>query len=118
LDVLIATNGGDARLYRADVTNGNRSIRFRLQGTKSNRDAIGAVVRVMDRAGNQWRMVRSGSSYLSQAELAVTFGVGKRSEVDRVVIEWPSGRVDEHKTLATGRAYDCVEGQQVRPAQN
>jgi len=114
LDVLITTNGGDARLYRTDVTNGNRSIRFRLQGTKSNRDAIGAVVRVLDRAGNQWRMVRSGSSYLSQSELPVTFGVGKRSEIDRVVIEWPSGRVEEHKNLATGHAYDCVEEQKIR----
>jgi enediyne biosynthesis protein E4 len=116
LDILVTTNGGEARLYRNDVTNGNRSIRFRLQGTKSNRDAIGAVVRVLDRAGNQWRMVRSGSSYLSQSELPVTFGVGKRTEIDRVVIEWPSGRVDEHKNLATGRAYDCVEGQRLSTA--
>ncbi len=60
-------------------------------------------------------MVRSGSSYLSQSELPVTFGVGKRDAIDRVVIEWPSGRVDEHKNLATGRAYDCVEEQQIRP---
>jgi enediyne biosynthesis protein E4 len=114
LDVLITTNGGDAHLFRTDLTNGNRSVRFRLQGTKSNRDAIGAVVRVLDRNGNQSRMVHSGSSYLSQSELPVTFGVGKRSEVDRVVIEWPSGRVDEHKNLSTGRTYDCVEGQQIR----
>jgi enediyne biosynthesis protein E4 len=115
LDVLITTNGGDARLYRNDVTNGNRSIRFRLQGTKSNRDAIGAVIRVLDRSGNQSRMVRSGSSYLSQSELPVTFGTGKRSEIDRVVIEWPSGRVEEHKNLATGHAYDCIEEQKIRP---
>ncbi len=114
LDILMTANGGDARLYRTDVTNGNRSIRFRLQGTKSNRDAIGAVVRILDRAGNQSRMVRRGSSYLSQSELPATFGVGKRTEIDRVVIEWPSGRVDEHKNLATGRAYDCVEEQPIR----
>jgi hypothetical protein len=114
LDILMTTNGGDARLYRTDVTNGNRSIRFRLQGTKSNRDAIGATVRLFDRAGNQSRMVRSGSSYLSQSELPVTFGVGKRTEIDRLVIEWPSGRIDEHKNLAAGRSYECVEGQQIR----
>lgn len=114
LDILMTTNGGDARLYRTDVTNGNRSIRFRLQGTKSNRDAIGATVRLFDRAGNQSRMVRSGSSYLSQSELPVTFGVGKRTEIDRLVIEWPNGRVDEHKNLAAGRSYECVEGQQIR----
>jgi hypothetical protein len=114
LDILMTTNGGDARLYRTDVTNGNRSIRFRLQGTKSNRDAIGATVRLFDRSGNQSRMVRSGSSYLSQSELPVTFGMGKRTEIDRLVIEWPSGRIDEHKYLAAGRSYECVEGQQIR----
>jgi hypothetical protein len=114
LDILMTTNGGDARLYRTDVTNGNRSIRFRLQGTKSNRDAIGATVRLFDRSGNQSRMVRSGSSYLSQSELPVTFGVGKRTEIDRLVIEWPSGRIDEHKNLAAGRSYECVEGQRTR----
>jgi len=114
LDILITANGGEARLFRTDITNGNRSIRFQLQGTKSNRDAIGAVVRLFDRAGNQSRMVRSGSSYLSQSELPVTFGVGKRDIIDRLVIEWPSSRVDEHKNLATGRAYHCVEGQQIR----
>ena len=114
LDILMTTNGGEARLYRTDVSNRNRSVRFRLQGTKSNRDAIGATVRLFDRAGNQSRMVRSGSSYLSQSELPVTFGVGKRAEIDRLVIEWPSGRIDEHKNLATGRSYECVEGQQIR----
>ena len=114
LDILMTTNGGDARLYRTDVTNGNRCIRFRLRGTKSNRDAIGATVRLFDRSGNQSRMVRSGSSYLSQSELPVTFGVGKRTEIDRLVLEWPSGRIDEHKNLAAGRSYECVEGQQIR----
>ena len=114
LDILMTTNGGDARLYRTDVTNGNRCIRFRLRGTKSNRDAIGATVRLFDRSGNQSRMVRSGSSYLSQSELPVTFGVGTRTEIDRLVIEWPSGRIDEHKNLAAGRSYECVEGQQIR----
>jgi hypothetical protein len=117
LDILITANGGEARLFRTDITNGNRSIRFQLQGTKSNRDAIGAVVRLFDRTGNQSRMVRSGSSYLSQSELPVTFGVGKRTEIDRVVIEWPSSRVDEHKNLPTGQAYHCVEGQQIRQTQ-
>ena len=55
-------------------------------------------------------MVKSGSSYLSQSELPVTFGVGRRDRVDRVVITWPSGRVEEFKNLLPGRAYDCVEG--------
>jgi len=111
LDVLLTTNGGPAYLYRNDVGNGHKSIRFRLEGRTSNRDAIGAVVQVEDAGGWQMRRIRSGSSYLSSSELAATFGVGVQSAVKRVVLRWPSGRVDEFKGLATGRTYHCVEGQ-------
>ena len=113
VDILLTTNRGPALLYRNDVTNGNRSIRFRLKGTKSNRDAIGAVVRVFTPDGTQSRMVKTGSSYLSQSELAVTFGLGKRDGAGRVVIEWPSGRVEEYKNLRAG-AYDCEEGSPIK----
>ncbi len=113
LDVLMTTNQGPALLYRNDVTNGNRSIRIRLTGTKSNRDGIGAMVRVFTPDGVQSRMVKTGSSYLSQSELAVTFGLGKRDRVDRVVVEWPSGRTEEYKDLRA-RAYECVEGVSIK----
>ena len=59
---------------------------------------------------SQSRMVRSGSSYLSQSELPVTFGVGRRDTLERVVVSWPSGRTEEFKNVASGRAYECVEG--------
>ena len=95
LDLLLTTNNGGAYLYRNDVMNSNRSIRFRLVGTKSNRDAIGATVRVFANGERQTRMVRSGSSYLSQSELPVTFGLGRLEQIERVVIEWPSGRSEE-----------------------
>ena len=88
----------------------NRSLRVRLTGTKSNRDAIGAVVRIFYAGVSQSRMVKSGSSYLSQSELPVTFGVGTRDRIDRLVIEWPSSRTDEFKNIASGKSYDCVEG--------
>ena len=101
-DVLITTNSGPALLYRNDLTNGNRSLRVRLVGTKSNRDGIGAIVRAFTADGQQSRMVKTGSSYLSQSELAVTFGLGKRDSVDRFVIEWPSGRTEEHKNVKAG----------------
>ena len=115
LDLLITTNNGPAYLFRNDQTAGNRSIRFRLVGTKSNRDAIGATVRIFENADkghggqSQSRMVRGGSSYLSQSELPVTFGVGRSEKIDRVSIEWPSGRKEEYKDLATGKAYEIVE---------
>jgi hypothetical protein len=60
-------------------------------------------------------MVKSGSSYLSQSELPVTFGVGTRDVVDRVVIAWPSGATQEFKNVATGKEYVCVEGQPLAP---
>jgi len=111
LDLLITTNNGPAYLYRNDQTARNRSVRIQLIGTKSNRDAIGASVKILYGTAVQSRLVKSGSSYLSQSELPLTFGVGKRDRVDRLVIEWPSGRTEEYKNLACGRAYECVEAQ-------
>jgi enediyne biosynthesis protein E4 len=110
LDILMTTNNGPAYLYRNDQQTANHSIRFRLTGTKSNRDAIGAMVRVEHEGSTQERLVRGGSSYLSQSELPVTFGLGKRDKIDRVTIEWPSGKTEEYKNLAAGQSYDGVEG--------
>ena len=115
LDLLLTTNNGPAYLYRNDQLAGNKSIRFRLVGTKSNRDGIGATVRIFAGGLTQSRMVKSGSSYLSQSELPVTFGLEKRDQIERVVIQWPSGRTEEYKNLAAGRAYECVEGKGITP---
>jgi enediyne biosynthesis protein E4 len=115
LDLLLTTNNGPAHLYRNDQLSGNRSIRFRLVGTKSNRDGIGALVRVFAGGVTQSRLVKGGSSYLSQSELPVTFGLEKRDHIERVVIDWPSGRTEEYKNLAAGRCYECTEGKGVVP---
>jgi len=115
LDILMTTNNGPAYLYRNDQLAGNHSIRFRLTGTKSNRDAIGAMVRIEHESSTQSRLIKGGSSYLSQSELPVTFGLGKRDKIDRVIIDWPSGRSEEYKNLAAGQSYDCVEGKNLAP---
>ena len=115
VDILMTTNNGPARLYRNDQVAGNRSIRFHLTGTVSNRDAIGATVRIFHDGDTPSRVVKSGSSYLSQSELPVTFGVGRRDRIDRAVIAWPNGRTDEFTNLSAGRTYDCVEGSAPRP---
>jgi hypothetical protein len=83
-------------------------------GTASNRDAIGATVRIFSGGSFQTRVVKGGSSYLSQSELPVTFGLGTRDRVERVVLNWPNGRTEEYKNLAAGRGYECVEGKGVR----
>jgi enediyne biosynthesis protein E4 len=110
LDILLTTNNGPAFLYRNDQIAGNRSIRFRLVGTKSNRDAVGAVVKIFYNGQMQSRTVRGGSSYLSQSELPVTFGVGKRDQIERMTIDWPSGRSEEFKNIDAGKGYQCTEG--------
>ena len=91
LDVLITTNHGPAYLYRNDGGNQNHWICIRTVGSKSNRDGIGAVVRLESASGKQWNRVRSGSSYCSQSDLALTFGLGRDANVTAIEIEWPSG---------------------------
>ncbi|MFZ3265548.1 MAG: CRTAC1 family protein [Terriglobales bacterium] len=122
LDLLITTNNGPAFLYRNDLTSPgndhaakNHSIRFRLVGTKSNRDAVGATLKISHGASRQSRMVKGGSSYLSQSELPVTFGLGKRETIDRLMIQWPSGRTEEYKNLSAGRTYECIEASGITP---
>jgi hypothetical protein len=110
VDLLMTTNNGGAVLFRNDQIAGHRSFRFRLIGTKSNRDAVGATIRIFHDGTAQSRMVRGGASYLSQSELPVTLGVGRRDRVDRVVVEWPSGRTDEFTNVAAGRIYTLTEG--------
>ena len=114
-DILMTTNNGPAYLFRNDQISGNHSIRFRLVGTKSNRDAIGAAVKIFHAGLSQSRLVKGGSSYLSQSELPVTFGLGKRDQIERVVVQWPSGRSEEYKNLAAGRAYECIESKGITP---
>jgi len=91
LDVLFSTNNGPARLLRNDGGNRNHWLSIRTAGTKSNRDGIGAVVRIESASGKQWNMVRSGSSYASQSDLALTFGLSADTLVKTIQVEWPSG---------------------------
>ncbi|MEA2564092.1 MAG: hypothetical protein QOH06_5596 [Acidobacteriota bacterium] len=91
LDVVITTNHGPARVFRNEGGNRNRWLQIRTVGAKSNRDGIGAVVRVTSASGKQWGQVRSGSSYCSQSDLALTFGLGKDPGATAIEIDWPSG---------------------------
>ena len=109
LDLLVTTNNGPAYLYRNDQSGGHRAIRFHLRGTKSNRDAIGATARLYSGGEMQSRTVQGGSSYLSQSELPVTFGLGGRDRVERLVVDWPNGGTQEFKNLGAGKAYQLTE---------
>ncbi len=80
-------------------------VRFKLVGTKSNRDAIGARVRVTAGGTMQTDEVRSGCSYLSSCDPRLYFGVGKAALVDRVEIRWPDGNLERHEKLPVNREY-------------
>jgi len=109
VDLLLTTNNGPASLFRNDVRSGNLALRLRLIGFQSNRDAVGAVVRIYHGGQSQMRTVRGGSSYLSQSELPLTFGVGKADRIDRLTVEWPSGANQEFRNILAGHAYELSE---------
>jgi hypothetical protein len=109
LDVIVSTNNGPAYLFRNDGGNKNNWLNVRLIGTKSNRSAIGAVVRIESASGKQWNMVRSGSSYCSQSDLALTFGVGHDPKVTELQIEWPSGAKQQVKDISVNQFLKIEE---------
>jgi enediyne biosynthesis protein E4 len=110
LDLLITNNDGPARLLRNDGGNRNHWLTIRTQGVKANRDGIGAVVRVETADGVSVQTVHSGSSYCSQSDLAVTFGLGKNTAARSVQIDWPSGTKDRIANVAGDRIVPIQEG--------
>jgi hypothetical protein len=108
LDIVMTTNGGSGVLLRNDGGS-NRSLRLRLIGSRSNRDGFGAVVRVTAAGETQTQMLRSGSSYLSQSEKILTFGMGNRMQAETVEIRWPSGQVDRLSNVKTGPVFTVRE---------
>jgi enediyne biosynthesis protein E4 len=113
LDLLVTTNNGPAYLYRNDGGNTNNWISVRTKGVKSNRDGIGAVVRIESASGRQWSTVRSGSSYASQSALALTFGLGRDPAVTSIVVEWPSGTRDRVTNVMPRQFLTIEEGKGV-----
>lgn len=110
LDILLITNGGAAYLFRNASTSTNNALRIKTVGTRSNRNGVGAVVRVTSQNGTTWQTVRSGSSYCSQSELTLTFGLGHATEAQSVEIIWPSGQRDTLKNLKASATYTIEEG--------
>jgi hypothetical protein len=111
LDLAVTANGGPAVLLRNDGGNRNAWLRVRLVGTKSNRDGIGARVTLTHSGGaKSWAVVKTGSSYCSQSELPLTFGLGAAKGVDAVEVTWPSGQVDRLGPQAAGRTLVVTEG--------
>ena len=103
LDVVLTANNGPAHLYRNDGGNKNKWISIRTIGTKSNRDGIGASVTIASASGKQWNVVRSGSSYASQSDLALVFGLGQDPVVSSIDVAWPSGTKQKFTNVAANQ---------------
>ena len=110
LDVLFTQNHGPAHLFRNDGGNRNNFLCIRTRGVKSNRDGIGAIVRIDSASGKQWNTVRSGSSYCSQSDLALTFGLGKDTTVAAIDVEWPSGVKEKISNVPANQFLLIEEG--------
>ena len=113
LDLVIMSNNGPARLLRNDNANQNDLVRVKLVGTRTNRDGIGATVSVKTSKGAKSdQMVRTGSSYASQSELPLVFGLGKPEEGLTVTIEiaWPSGQRDTIPNVKPNQSLVIQEG--------
>ncbi len=109
LDIVVATNNGPAYVFRNDGGNRNHWIAIRNVGTKSNRDGLGAAVTVRSASGTQTKTVRSGSSYCSQSQLALTFGLNQDSRVDAIEVKWPSGIVQKLGPQTINRILTITE---------
>ena len=118
LDLLITSNNGKARLLRNDGGNQNNLIRIKTVGTSSNRDGIGAKVTLkLPNQTKLWSVVKSGSSYCSQSELPLTFGLGKAEMISSIEVTWPSGRVDVASDVKANQSITIQEAKGIVGAQ-
>ena len=116
LDLLITTNNGPARLLRNDNANQNDLLRVRIVGSRANRSGIGGIVTVKTSKGVKLeQMVRSGSSYASQSELPLVFGLGKPEEGLTLTVDvaWPGGQKESIANIKPNQSIVIQEGKGV-----
>jgi len=109
LDLIVGNNGDPPLLLRNGGGNGNHFLNLRLVGHKSNRDGLGARVKITAGGLSQIREIYGGGSYLSQSDLRANFGLGKITKVDRIEINWPSGIKQVFRDAEADRFYQIDE---------
>ena len=117
LDLVITENGGPVHVLRNDHR-GHRALRVRLEGSRRNRDALGAHVTALVGNRRMYRRVRTGSSYLASSDKTLTFGLGTATKVDTLTVWWPGGRVEYFVDLPAHSEVYIAEGSgpaQTRP---
>jgi hypothetical protein len=111
LDLLLTSNNGPARLLRNDGGNKNQWLRIRTVGVSSNHDGLGTRVTVTLPDGRKlWNVVRTGSSYASQSETTLTFGLGAQTKASKVELAWPGGKTDVLTDVPAGKTVTVREG--------
>jgi enediyne biosynthesis protein E4 len=113
MDVVIEDLDGKPMILRNHGVPGNHWVSFELDGTKSNRAALNARIKIVAGGMTQTSEIHSGGSYLSQNDLRVHFGLGTATKIDKIEIRWPSGFVEELNNLATDSFYNVLEGKGV-----
>jgi enediyne biosynthesis protein E4 len=117
VDVVVANNGDSPLVLHNSGANGNHFLNFKLKGTKSNKDAMGARIRVTSGTASQVREIAGGGSYLSQSDLRANFGLGKAVRADTVEITWPSGQRQTFHNVEADKFYLVEEGKDQLSAQ-
>ena len=107
--VVVTTNNGPAYFLKNETEANRHWITLRLQGTKSNRDGIGAVVKVTTDSGSQWSTVTTAGSYLSSSDRRVHFGLGQSARAEEIEIRWPSGILQLLTNVQGDRVLDVTE---------
>ena len=116
VDIVVGDLDGAPMILKNQGVSGRHWASFELAGTKSNRMAIGARVKVVAGGITQTDEVHSGGSYLSQNDTRLHFGLGSAKTIDRIEIRWPSGAVETLTALAADQFYSVLEGSGVVPA--
>jgi hypothetical protein len=117
MDVVIADIDGAPMILRNHGIPGRHWVSFELAGTKSNRLALNARIKIVAGGLTQTDEIHSGGSYLSQNDLRVHFGLGAAKKIDSVEIRWPSGKIETFSDLAADQFYSVLEGQGIVPAE-
>jgi hypothetical protein len=109
LDAVITTNDGPAYILHNETPTTNHWLLLKLVGHKSNRDAIGASLKLVTASGQQFATVTTAGSYLSSSDKRVHFGLGKQKSVESIEIRWPSGMVQTLKDISADQILQVDE---------
>ena len=114
VDVVVYNVGGPPSLFLNETKSANHRVLFRLVGTKSNKEAIGARVTVFTSKAALIDEVRAGGSYLSTNDVRLHFGLGAETTMKKIQIQWPSGLKEELKNVPADAIYTIVEGRGIQ----